>query len=76
MCDRTHRRVQVFKPDGTYVTQVFISRTSDPSAAVLAFSPDAGQLFLYVADYGNSTVRKIAASGGNISRISVMSCVK
>ncbi len=56
VCDRTNRRVQVFKADGTYVTQVFISRTSDPSAAGLAFSPDPEQRHLYVADYGRGRI--------------------
>ncbi len=56
VCDRTHRRIQVFKTDGTYLTQVFVSRTSDPSAAGLAFSPDPAQRYLYVADYGSGRV--------------------
>jgi DNA-binding beta-propeller fold protein YncE len=45
-------------PDGKYVTQVFINRAgpSNSSAAGIAFSPDAQQQFLYVADLGNSHV--------------------
>jgi sugar lactone lactonase YvrE len=48
--------VQVFTPDGKFITQTFINRAgpSPQSAAGLAFSPDAQQQFLYVADYGNS----------------------
>jgi DNA-binding beta-propeller fold protein YncE len=55
---RSDRRVQVFTPDGKYVTQVFINRAgpSGQSAAGLAFSPDAAQQFLYVADFGNSRI--------------------
>src|SRR5262245_38698492 len=58
VADRPNRRVQVFTPDGKYVTQVFINRTgpSPQSAAGLAFSPDTQQQFLYVADYGNSHI--------------------
>ena len=58
MADRPNRRVQVFTPDGKYVTQTFINRSgpSPQSAAGLAFSPDAQQQFLYVADYGNSRI--------------------
>jgi len=58
VADRPNRRVQVFTPDGKYVTQVFINRTgpSAQSAAGLAFSPDTQQQFLYVADYGNSHI--------------------
>ena len=58
VADRPNRRVQVFTPDGKYVTQTFINRSgpSPQSAAGLAFSPDAQQQFLYVADYGNSHI--------------------
>ena len=54
--DRANRRIQVFKLDGTYVTQVFINREglSDHSVAGIVFSPDPKQRFMYVADYGNS----------------------
>jgi hypothetical protein len=56
VADRTNRRVQVFDLSGKYITQVFINRTEAVSAAGLAFSPDAQQTYLYVADYGNSRV--------------------
>jgi DNA-binding beta-propeller fold protein YncE len=52
VCDRTHNRVQVFKPDGTYVTEVFIARESTGAGAPdgVAFSPDREQKFMYVTD--------------------------
>src|SRR5262249_42503783 len=58
VADRVGRRVQVFTPEGKYLKQVFINRSgpSRESAAGLAFSPDAQQQFLYVADFGNSRV--------------------
>lgn len=58
VADRSNRRVQVFTPDGKYVTQVFINRAgpSNSSAAGLGFSSDAQQQFLYVVDLGNSHV--------------------
>jgi hypothetical protein len=58
VADRSNRRVQVFTPDGKYVTQVFINRggPSNSSAAGIGFSPDAQQEFLYVADLGNSHI--------------------
>jgi hypothetical protein len=58
VADRSNRRVQVFTVDGTYKTQMFLNRSgpASGSAAGLAFSPDADQRFLYVADYGNSRI--------------------
>jgi DNA-binding beta-propeller fold protein YncE len=56
--DRSNRRVQLFSPDGKYLTQLFVNRAgpSGGSASGLAFSPDKDQQFLYVSDYGNSHV--------------------
>jgi DNA-binding beta-propeller fold protein YncE len=56
VADRANRRVQVFTVDGKYVTQMFLNRAIGASAAGVAFSPDAVQRFLYVADYGNSHI--------------------
>jgi DNA-binding beta-propeller fold protein YncE len=56
--DRSNRRVQLFTPEGQYLTQVFINRAGPAagSASGLAFSPDKDQQFLYISDYGNSHV--------------------
>ena len=54
VADRTNRRIQVFDTNGKYINQVFINRTEAVSAAGMAFSPDAQQTYMYVADYGNS----------------------
>jgi DNA-binding beta-propeller fold protein YncE len=58
VADRPNRRVQVFDPDGKYATQMFVNRAgpSSNSVAGIAFSPDGGQRFMYLADYGNSRV--------------------
>jgi DNA-binding beta-propeller fold protein YncE len=56
VADRTNKRVQVFTVEGKYITQMFLNRSEQPSAAGLAFSPDAQQQYLYIADYGNSRV--------------------
>ena len=58
VADRSNRRIQVFSLEGEYETQAIINREgpSTDSAAGLAFSPDAEQRFLYVADYGNSRI--------------------
>ena len=52
VADREHKRVQVFTIEGTFVSQVFIGRsTPDVSrtASSLDFSADAEQQFLYIA---------------------------
>jgi len=58
VADRNNSRVQVFALDGTYRTQAFINQNggSALTAAGLAFSPDARQQFMYVADQGNSHI--------------------
>jgi DNA-binding beta-propeller fold protein YncE len=61
--DRGGKRVQVFKLDGTYVTQVFIGREckapdcgNGTTAASTAFSTDADQRFLYVGNRSQARV--------------------
>jgi DNA-binding beta-propeller fold protein YncE len=58
VADRQNRRVQVFTPAGKFLTQTFVNRTgpANGSVAGIAFSPDAAQRFMYLADYGNSHV--------------------
>jgi DNA-binding beta-propeller fold protein YncE len=58
VADRGNRRVQIFTLDGKYQDQVFINRAGPAAAtaAGLAFSPDAQQQLLYVADFGNGQV--------------------
>ena len=58
VCDRVNNRLQVFKPDGTFVTELFVKPNSlgDGSVWDIAFSPDPEQRFIYLAD---GTNRKI-----------------
>ena len=58
VADRSNRRVQVFTPDGKYITQMFLNRAGPSSGSVsgLAFSPDPAQKYLYLSDYGNSHI--------------------
>ena len=58
VADRSNRRVQLFTPDGKYLTQIFLNRAGPSSGSVsgLAFSPDPAQKFLYLSDYGNSHI--------------------
>jgi DNA-binding beta-propeller fold protein YncE len=56
--DRPNRRIQLFTPEGKYLTQMFVNRAGPSASSVsgLAFSPDKEQQFLYIADYGNSHI--------------------
>src|ERR1700730_1173757 len=52
VADRHNNRIQVFKPDGTFVKEAFVARevrTPSGTTKDLAFSPDSRQQFLYVA---------------------------
>ena len=58
VCDRGNNRIQVFETDGTFVSEVIIAPATLGSGSVwdIAFSPDRGQQFLYVADGMNERV--------------------
>jgi DNA-binding beta-propeller fold protein YncE len=55
VADRSNHRIQVFTSDGKFVAQKLIG-TMGQTAAGLAFSPDAQQEFLYVANLGDSEI--------------------
>jgi DNA-binding beta-propeller fold protein YncE len=58
VCDRINDRIQVFRPDGTFVKEGFIETATLGAGAAwdIAFSRDAGQKYLYVADGENDQV--------------------
>jgi DNA-binding beta-propeller fold protein YncE len=58
VCDRPNDRLQVFRPDGTFVKEVFLAKNTRASGSVwdVAFSKDAAQQYLYVADGMNNRV--------------------
>lgn len=58
VADRRGNRIQVFQQDGTFVTEKTIAplTRASGSAFVIAFSPDAGQRWLYLADGTNHKV--------------------
>ncbi len=58
VCDRQSDRIQVFKKDGTFVKEAFISKSTLAEGAVwdIAFSKDPQQRFLYVADGSDQKV--------------------
>ena len=61
VCDRTNDRVQVFRPDGTFVKEAFFAKNTlgSGSAWDIAFSRDAEQRFIFMADGQNNRVRII-----------------
>jgi len=58
VCDRVNDRIQVFKPDGTFVKEKFIAKRTlgDGSVWDIAFSRDPGQKYIYLADGSNEKV--------------------
>jgi DNA-binding beta-propeller fold protein YncE len=58
VCDRTNNRIQAFKTDGTYVSEVFIEKNTlgDGATFDVALSRDPQQKFLYVADGSNMKI--------------------
>src|SRR6266446_4442139 len=52
VCDRVNDRIQVFKPDGTFVKEIFINKETRGSGSAwdIAFSKDAAQKYIYLAD--------------------------
>ena len=60
VADRSNNRLQIFKPDGTFVKEVFIARgTLQNEGTVHAFgtSIDPAQRFLYIVDGSNKVIR-------------------
>jgi DNA-binding beta-propeller fold protein YncE len=58
VCDRANDRIQVFRPDGTFVREAFVETQTLGSGSVwdMALSSDPGQKFVYVADGENRQV--------------------
>jgi len=58
VCDRVNDRLQVFKPDGTFVKEKFVEKETlgSGSAWDIAFSKDAAQKYIYLADGENDRV--------------------
>lgn len=59
VCDRDSNRIQVFKKDGTFVRETVVAAATLGSGSVwdVAFSADAAQRFVYVADGQGHVVR-------------------
>ena len=61
VCDRVNDRVQVFKPDGAFVKEMFYEKQTlgSGSAWDIAFSRDPQQKYMYLADGENDRVHII-----------------
>src|SRR5207249_3288611 len=61
VCDRVNDRIQVFKPDGSFVKEAFFNKETlgSGSAWDVAFSRDPQQKYLYLADGENDKVHVI-----------------
>ena len=58
VCDRVNDRIQVFKPDGTFVKEAFVEKDTLGSGSTwdIAFSKDPQQKYIYLADGENDRV--------------------
>jgi DNA-binding beta-propeller fold protein YncE len=58
VCDRPNDRIQVFRPDGTFVKEVFIAKNTrgDGSVWDIAFSKDPQQKYIFLADGANEKI--------------------
>jgi DNA-binding beta-propeller fold protein YncE len=59
VCDRINDRYQIFRKDGTFVSEHFFERDTRLNGSVyeIGFSPDPEQKFIYMADGSNGKVR-------------------
>ena len=59
VCDRTNNRYQVFRKDGTFVSEAFFEKETrlNGSVSELAFSPDRAQSLIYMVDGVNNEMR-------------------
>jgi DNA-binding beta-propeller fold protein YncE len=75
VADRRNNRMQVFTIDGKFQREIFVERKTKllGTSFSVAFSPDARQEYLYLADAGNGRVhiydRKTLAAVGGFGRL-------
>lgn len=68
VCDRINNRIQVFRKDGSFVTEWFYVKETRGNGGVwdLAIWPDAQQTFLFNADGENNEVRILKRADGMV----------
>ena len=68
VCDRTSNRYQVFRKDGTFVSEAFFERNTllNGSVSALVLSRDPGQRLIYMVDSVNNEIRIINRANAQI----------
>jgi hypothetical protein len=68
VCDRANNRVQVFRRDGTFMSEFFVARETRLNGAVADLFPshDPEQRFLYTVDNTNSVARVLRRRDGEV----------
>jgi DNA-binding beta-propeller fold protein YncE len=68
VCDRVNNRIQVFRKDGTFVTEMFVAKDTLANGSVwdLDFWIDSKQTFLFNADGANNEVRTLVRRTGEV----------
>jgi DNA-binding beta-propeller fold protein YncE len=68
VCDRSNARYQIFKKDGTFVSEHFFEKQTKLNGTVyeLAFSSDPEQKFIYIVDGSNGEVRIVERASNEI----------
>jgi DNA-binding beta-propeller fold protein YncE len=68
VCDRTYNRLQIFRKDGSFVSEHIFERPTRGNGSVydLVFSPDRDQRWIYMADGMNGEVRIIERASKNV----------
>lgn len=64
VCDRTNNRLQVFRKDGTFLSEAFFEKSTllNGSVSEVAFSADPRQHWLYMVDGVNGEMRVVERS--------------
>jgi DNA-binding beta-propeller fold protein YncE len=66
VCDRGNNRVQVFRKDGTFVSEMLGAQIPGFDAADLLFSPDAAQRYVYLADGQKAQIHIVNRGDGKL----------
>jgi hypothetical protein len=64
VCDRGNNRVQIFRKDGTFVSEILGVRTTALDSGDLLLSPDATHRYVYLADAQRSQIHILARADG------------